>query len=149
MCWVQFFKHKNLIVHKYLPTYYRKKARARSLSKQRICTPTAIVRQIFTGTGKIENLTNFDNYFSYYTIINCHPDMRSKIGRYQYSTDKDIFHISPSERLIGRPLTQTPSISTACHLCVPPCPPSFLDTKMLKNSYFYQKFYVVPTCTYT
>ena len=114
--WVQFFKHKKLIIHKYLPTYYRKKARARSLSKQRICTPTAIVRQIFTGTGKIENLTNFDNYFSYYTIINCHPDMRSKIGRYQYSTDKDIFHISPSERLIGRPLPQTPSLCQLVHI---------------------------------
>ena len=46
------FQHKKLI-HKYLPTYYRKKASARSLSKQRICTPTGIVRQIFTGTGKM------------------------------------------------------------------------------------------------
>lgn len=99
--WFQFFKHKKLI-HKYLPTYYRKKASARSLSKQRICTPTGIVRQIFTGTGKMilfglcsrfdyilwihlgeyksslfwgkieKNLFNFDNSFSYYTIISCH-----------------------------------------------------------------------------
>ena len=90
------------LIHKYLPTYYRKKASARSLSKQRICTPTGIVRQIFTGTGKMilfglcsrfdyilwihlgeyksslfwgkieKNLFNFDNSFSYYTIISCH-----------------------------------------------------------------------------